>query len=287
MSGQDARGLMSAPYKLLAVDLDGTLLDPSGRPHARDVEALRTLAGTGVAITIITGRLYSGTRHSAEVLGLAGPVACVDGSHVVSAATHTTLFHRGIRGDAALRLRDCIERHGPAAFLFAGDAVIHDAAGAPYVAYVTNWSNELTRVESVIDDGAWKGDAGVTAVVGVGTMEQIVGAAEDIGRDLAGAAQVATFPTRQIEGSWGMVVRAAGGDKGSALAWIANHHGIPMAQTVAVGDWINDVPMLAAAGRSFAMGQALPEVRQAATDVLEETVVEGGGIARAIELAFG
>jgi len=278
---------MTSRYKLLAVDLDGTLLDVRGEPHEADVRAIRALEQTGVAITIITGRLYSGTRRAAAALEIAGPVACVDGSHVVDAASHTTLFHRGIHGDPARKLRDSIARRGPAAFVFARDAVVHDEAGKPYIEYVTTWSNELTVVDSVVGHDAWEHDEGVTAVVAVGSMQQIIGAAEDIARELPGAAFVATFPTRRIEGAWGMVVRASGGDKGSALAWMASHYEVEIAETVAVGDWLNDVPMLAAAGRSFAMGQAPEPVRKVATDVLDETAMEGGGIARAIERAFG
>ena len=54
-----------------------------------------------------------------------------------------------------------------------------------------------------------------------------------------------------------------------------------------VGDWINDVPMFLVAGRSYAMGQAPDEVKRAATFVLEETSEAGGGVARAVEEAFG
>lgn len=274
-------------YKLVAVDLDGTLLDIRGNPHADDVRALRAAQGTGVHVTIITGRLYSGTRRAAEILGVKGPVACVDGSHVVSATTHTTLFHHAIAGSHAIKLRDVIDTHGAAAFLFAGDAVVHDEQGDGFIEYVTTWSTELVRVKDVSEHHAWEHHAGVTAVVCVGSMQQIIGAAEDIGKHLAGVTQVATFPTRRVEGSWGMVVRANGGTKGSALRWIAEHHGVDVKETIAIGDWMNDVPMLEIAGRSFAMGQAPAAVKSVATDVLEETALEGGGVARAIKIALG
>lgn len=273
--------------KLLAVDLDGTLLDPSGAPHARDVEAIRAVQALGVIVTIVTGRLYSGARRAAEVCGIRGPVACVDGSHVVRADTHKTVFHHGIRGHHATKLRETFARRGPAAFVFARDAVIHDDAGAPYLSYVATWSTELTRTERVTTHHAWEHEDGVTAIVAVGSMQQIVGAAEDIHRDLPGATQVATFPTRRGDTSWGMVVRATGGDKGTALAWLADHHGLGIEETVAVGDWMNDVPMLERAGRSFAMGQAPALVKEKATDRLTETCETGGGVARAIEIAFG
>jgi Cof subfamily protein (haloacid dehalogenase superfamily) len=272
---------------LLAVDLDGTLLDPSGRPHAKDVRALRALVKAGVPVSILTGRLYSGTRATVEALDIAGPVGCVDGSHVVDAATHTTVFHHGIRGPHALTLRDGMASSGPATFLFARDTVVHDAAGDPYLSYVSTWSTDLRRASRVVEHELWAAEDGVTAVVGVGTSEQIGDAVEIIKTRLAGVAQVAMFPIRRVRGSWGMVVRASGGTKGTALEWLAKHHRISMKQTVCVGDWLNDLTMFAVAGQSFAMGQAPDEVKRAATHVLTETNEMGGGIAKAIERAFG
>ena len=56
---------------------------------------------------------------------------------------------------------------------------------------------------------------------------------------------------------------------------------------VAVGDWVNDVPMFEVAGRSFAMGMAPDAVRAKATDVLDRPAGSGGGIAEAIRRAWG
>ena len=57
--------------RLLALDLDGTLLEAAtGRPHERDARAVRAAIAAGVRVTLVTGRLYSGTRGTAEALGL-------------------------------------------------------------------------------------------------------------------------------------------------------------------------------------------------------------------------
>src|SRR5688500_18572432 len=74
-------------FRLLAVDLDGTLIDAAGAVHAPDREAIAALAAKGIPTTIITGRLFSGTRRIAGDVGTTGPVACVDGCHVVEAAS--------------------------------------------------------------------------------------------------------------------------------------------------------------------------------------------------------
>lgn len=279
------------PYKLLALDLDGTLLDHAGEANDEDVSAIKKLKARGIRVTILTGRLFSGARPSAELLGIDGPVGCADGSHVVHVKGSKTLLHHGIRGRAADRLRDSLDRNNLVAFLFAEDAIVHDERGADYLPYVRTWSTDFRYVHRVTEHALWDSRLGMTAVVALGREANIGRTVADIQRDETEAMQVAMFPFgRDPEKSrehWAMVARAAGGTKGTALAWMAAHHGIDMTETVCVGDWLNDVPMLSCAGRSFAMGQAPDEVKKSATDVLSRTIQMGGGIAEAIERAFG
>ena len=277
----------AGPYKLLALDLDGTLLDHAGEANEEDVHAIKKLKARGVKVTILTGRLFSGTLPSAELLGIDGPVGCADGSHVVQVKGKKTLLHHGIRGRAADRLRESLDRNDLVAFLFAEDAIVHDERGADYLPYVRTWSTDLRYAHRVTEHALWDSREGMTAVVALGREASIGRTVADIQRDETEAMQVAMFPFRRDGEHWGMVARAAGGTKGTALAWMASHYGISVAETVCVGDWLNDVPMLQSAGRSFAMGQSPKEVKSAATDVLDRGIERGGAIAEAIERAFG
>jgi len=274
-------------YKLCAVDLDGTLLDPTGVAHEKDMGALRGLLAKGIPVTIVTGRLYSGTRPTAEKLGLRGPVACVDGSHIVSAETHKTLHCHAFSGKRALALRDAMEQSRAATFLFAQDQVVYDTDGIPYLGYVSTWSTSLVAAGRTAAHPFWEADEGVTAVVAVGDRSQIQSAVDAIATHVGEHAQVAMFPAKNVEDRWGMIVRASGGDKGTALRFVADHYGVALEHVVAIGDWINDIPMLKVAGRSFAMGHAPAAVKSEASDRLEHTSISGGGVARAVELAFG
>jgi Cof subfamily protein (haloacid dehalogenase superfamily) len=276
--------------RLLAVDLDGTLLDKSGQPHARDVNALRAALEHGVHVSIVTGRLYSGTRGIAGLLGLRSAVGCADGSHLVHALDHRTLLHHGIEGAELERLRGAIGGAGQrmATFVFASDAIGYDAAGEPFVEYVTTWSTDLRPNHDVLAHDLWRTKGGVTAVIALGSREDVDGIQSAL---LEGRATVraVTFPLLRSahRGMWALFARASLGTKGTALAWIADHLKVALEDTVCVGDWINDVPMFEVAGRSFCMGQAPAEVKAKASRVLEETVETGGGIARAIADAFG
>jgi hydroxymethylpyrimidine pyrophosphatase-like HAD family hydrolase len=275
--------------RLLGVDLDGTLLDKNGQPHGSDMRALRAALEAGVRVSIVTGRLYSGTRAVADLLGLRGAVACADGSHLVQAGSHATLLHLGVRGVEATTLRGVLGRAKLALFVFAKDAIGHDLAGMPFLGYVSTWSNDVRIAADALEHEFWRAEDGVTAVVALGTREQVAEAVREIMDQLAHALLVAMFPLRRGPhiGTWALIVRAAGGTKGTALRFIAQHEGVALEDTVCVGDWVNDVPMFEVAARSFVMGQAPDEVKAKATDVLEETTEQGGGVARAVAEAFG
>ena len=275
------------PFKLIAIDLDGTLLNHQGEAAEEDIKALKRAKARGIHVTILTGRLYSGARPSAAQIGIEGPVGCADGSHIVEVKGEKTLLHHGIRGRAAERLRTSLERNDLVAFLFAEDAIVHDERGADYLPYVRTWSTDLRYAHRVTEHALWDSEAGMTAVVALGREANIGRTVADIQRDATESMQVAMFPFRREGEHWGMVARASGGTKGTALEWIARHYGVSIAETVCVGDWLNDLAMLSAAGRSFAMGQAPDEVKASATDTLERTIEKGGGIAEAIEKAFG
>ena len=176
-----------------------------------------------------------------------------------------------------------------ATFVFARDAIGHDAAGAPYVGYMSTWSTDVRVTDDVYEHDLWAAEEGVTAVVALGPREPLEQAVRQLQREAPDAVFVALFPLRRGPhgGTWAVMVRAGAVTKGTAVRWIAEREGVSLADTVCVGDWINDVPMFEVAGRSFAMGQAPDEVKSAATDVLTETAEAGGGVATAIERAFG
>lgn len=273
-------------YKLLAVDVDGTLLRRDGSIHPADIGAVARLRAEGVPVTIVTGRLYSGTRAIACSLGLCGPIACVDGSHIVDLGDGRALYVRVIAGEDATVLRDILHRHRIASFLFAQDTIIHGPDGEPYIEYVRSWSPNLDFVARVSEHPFWEHELGLMAVVGIGEEPEVLAAADALRSQLDQAAVVVTFPVMRAR-LFAILVRAAGPTKGTALAWLADYHRCTPEEVVAVGDWINDVPMFQVAGRSFAMGQAPAGVKAMATDELVADSQGGGGIAEAILRAWG
>lgn len=274
---------------MLVTDLDGTLLDPTGHVHRSDAEAIALLRRRGVPVSICTGRMYSGTRLIAQQLGIEGPVACVDGSHIVHVGTRRSLFTATLDRAAAEKLRQWLAQVRLASFAFASDAIVHDPTGQRYLSLLRTWSERMLAVKSVTSLEGWSTLQDISAVVALGDKSEVdavvFGMNEGQSAPFGSQLQMVTFPLRGpgVANCWALLVRRADTDKGTAIEWLAKYHGVTVDRVVAVGDWINDVPMFKVAGKSFVMSQAPAEVREAATFVLTAHSQVGGGIREAAE----
>jgi Cof subfamily protein (haloacid dehalogenase superfamily) len=268
-------------YRLLALDLDGTLLRRDQRVDERDIAAIAEVQAAGVTVTIVTGRLHSGSTGAARACAIEGAIACVEGSHLVEIATGRTLAHHGMSDADAAIVRGAFANHGLSSFVFDADGIHHDHAGAPYAGYISTWSPNLRIVEQ---DIVWQ--TVPLAAVAVGD-EPAVAAAYAALRPHAERLFGVHFPIYAYPGKHSLLVRTAGPTKGTALAELCRMAGCSLAEAVAVGDWVNDVPMFEVAGRSFVMGNAPDAVCAKATDVLLQPAGSGGGIAEAIRRSWG
>jgi hypothetical protein len=273
-------------YRLLAVDLDGTLLRSDGHVDPKDIAAIGELRAAGVTVTIVTGRLRSGAQSAADQCGIAGAIACMEGSHLVELASDRTLAHHPMPAAVTERLRAAFGGHGLASFVFEHGGIHHDAAGEPYAPYVRTWSPRMQLVEEALDAGAWANEP--LAAVAIGDAGDVAAAFAELktGRD-DGELFAVSFSVSACPGKHAILARAHGPSKGTALAELCRGAGVTLAEAVAIGDWVNDVPMFEVAGRSFCMAGAPDAVRSKASDALSRVAGTGGGIAEAVRRAWG
>jgi Cof subfamily protein (haloacid dehalogenase superfamily) len=268
-------------YRLLALDLDGTLLRSDQRVDDRDIAAIAELQAAGVTVTIVTGRLHSGSTEAARACAIEGAIACMEGSHLIDLATNRTLVHHGMSDADAALVRGVFTDHGLPSFVFDAQGVHHEHAGAPYARYIRTWSPNLRVLEQ---DVVWQ--TVPLAAVAIGD-EAVIAEAYAVLRGHADRLFSVHFAMYSHPGKHALLVRVAGPTKGTALAELCRMAGCSLAEAVAVGDWVNDVPMFEVAGRSFVMGNAPEAVCAKATDVLVQAAGTGGGIAEAIRRSWG
>jgi len=278
--------------RLLALDLDGTLVRRDGSVHPDDRAALARVRAAGVAVGLVTGRLFSGVRALAEDLGIDTPLVCAEGAEVVDPRTGGVIRHRRIDGEAARALHALLAPRPVQVFLLAEDRLHHDGAGRPLARFVRNWTPALCEVPDVRALPHWQGVPGISTLVVTGTpaaADEALAAVRASGRFSCDGFAVRRAPGAADDAPLqrGLLVRAPGVDKGSGLADLCEAVGCSLAESVAVGDWVNDVPMFRAAGRSFVMGGAEPEVRAAAGEELRAQIWQGGGVAEVVARVWG
>jgi hypothetical protein len=268
---------------MLVLDLDGTLLTADRKVAEADVRAARALLDAGVVVTIATGRLFGGTRWVAEALGIEGPVAVMNGCEVLDVRTGAPLFGAYVEPPVPAAFRDVLSEHALSSFLFESGGIHYGAPSAHLSPYLGIWSDTLLHHDDVHATAPWAHSREVVAVSACGPVER-VSAARTALAPLLGELHVAVqFQTFHGDG---FLELRRDEDKGTAIERLAAHHGLEVGDVVAVGDWINDVPMLRRAGRSFAVAHAHPEAVAAAGEQLRASR-EGGVVAELAARVWG
>jgi hydroxymethylpyrimidine pyrophosphatase-like HAD family hydrolase len=287
---------MSPRYALLALDLDGTLLDPAGRVSDRNLAAVRAARDAGLAVVVCTGRGLVECRHVLDRIEQADPVVIAGGSMLACPVTGRTL-HRfpmdpslvgdaveHITGDghAALVLKD---RHAAGFDYF---VITHDRAPLDPV---TRWWFDALRVEVRLA-GSLEQDNHPEHTVRVGLCapgRRSAGVAARIRESFDGRAILHYFPAVAPGGNpddpddQALILELFDPrvSKWTAVSWLAAHRNIPPERIAAIGDQINDVPMIRHAGLGIAMGNAIDEVKAAAKRSTLDNARDG--VAHAVE----
>lgn len=269
--------------RLIALDLDGTLLRHDGAVDPRDVDAIARARAEGVHVTIATGRIASGALPVAAQLDLDVTLVCAEGAVLVDPRSGEIVAHEPMERAITETITRTFGAHDLDAFWFLHDEIHGERGGADMLRYVQTWSPQITLHDDLTASSAWEAQRHlVTMAVGFGTEAAVADARESVTTTHGDALLAITFPATRATDRWTLLTRSARTDKATGLAKVARALGVHAREVAVVGDWLNDVPMFRWAGRSFAMGQSPDEVAQHATDRLQATSRTGGGVAEAI-----
>ncbi len=266
--------MLTSEPRLVALDLDGTLLDPSGAVTNRARGAVRALQDAGVRVVIATGRSPWSAAPIARALGLAGPQILMQGGLIADPEG----------GEA------CWSARQPEALVLEELAFAREHAAVPILGFHEGY--RALPLDPEVLELSWP-------TYGEGAHLRIVDSLEAAAADGPIRTFLFTSPLRhravadaairqfgdRASITWGdefgIELLAAGVSKGAALRRVAGRAGIPMAAVAAVGDGRNDLEMLAVAGHSAAMSTASAPVRATAQMVVPANGDEGALLALA------
>lgn len=269
---------MNHPYRMIAIDIDGTLLCPRGTVRPRTRAAIHKAVGAGIAICFATGRSWRESRAIIKDVGHHSSAVFATGALIVDTQANLTLQRRLMDGELARQVSAFFESHGQSV-LALQDA---DAAGVDYLvtedtplhAETRQW---LTMTQTAVHR---RGDLG-TATHQHTVRVSIVAGAKDVEKCQQGL--IAQFGPRVVSQS--LVVPSNGirvlevfgpaVNKWQGVLDVAALHDVAAHQIAAVGDDVNDLSMITQAALGVAMGNAPPHVRSAAHRTIGHNHADG------------
>jgi Cof subfamily protein (haloacid dehalogenase superfamily) len=247
---------MPAP-QVIATDLDGTLLGPGRIFTDRTRAALRAARERGVAVVAVTARPQRVFDEWTDLASVLDAAICANGALTYAPAQRSVLAVRALEPETAALAAKTLKAALPS-MRFAvetGDEVLAEAA--------------YTRTDSVGDSRSYRPTFAEVLAAAPRIVKVLAYVADGDANALLDIARTLDLPGVAVWYSGGsglLELSAAGVSKAEALAdWCAGR-GVGPEAVVAFGDAPNDVPMLAWAGRSFAVANAHPEAVAAASD---------------------
>jgi Cof subfamily protein (haloacid dehalogenase superfamily) len=243
----------AAQIRLVAIDLDGTLLNDSKQVSDQTVEALRCLPGQGVRTVIASARPPRSVRHIYQRLGLDTWTINYNGALIWDEPLKRVVFHQPMECDV---VREIIDR---ARLLFDGVLVGCEVLDRWFTdreeqTYLTE-TGRMFRPDGVMPLAQFCNQP-ITKLLLLGEPALLKGI-EHVFFDFPQVSAVRADPEL-------IQVMDRRASKAAALKLVAGHYGVPMRQVLAIGDAANDVPMLQAAGIGVAMNNAHLAVKSAA-----------------------
>ncbi|ALS23923.1 MULTISPECIES: Cof-type HAD-IIB family hydrolase [Paenibacillus] len=241
-------------YKMLAIDIDDTLINDKKQITEGTKQALSAAVSQGVIVTLATGRMYASAKQLAAELSLNVPLITYMGSLVKNALDGQVLYERTVPLDAARAI-----------FEFCRDRGLHLQTYVDDVLYVQE-SNEkaeayaaLSKIPYTVYPDFEKLVLMPSAKLLIIDDSEVLDRIAPSLRELAGGSVHMTKSKPHF-----LEIVHAEGTKGHALSHLAQHFGLELSQVIAIGDSWNDREMLEVAGLGVAMGNAVDALKEIA-----------------------
>lgn len=261
-------------FRLVVADLDGTLLDPCGGVSARTRATAARLRERGIPLVLATARRLIGAAPIAAALELNGPLILYDGALVRQYPSgrrlHADRLPAAVGQDAA----EILAAHGLRPIAQHGDSgteslVLGPAHDARYDAeYLARFN---THVHEVPLHALCRGRPDALRLVAFGPLDRLTAAARAVAPLGCGwqLLPMGNYGTSELS------IFSPTASKANATSWLARQRGIEMAEVLAIGDGINDVSLLSAAGCGVVMGNACEQARAVADTIAPPNDADG------------
>jgi Cof subfamily protein (haloacid dehalogenase superfamily) len=270
--------MTSPTYRMIAIDLDGTLLSPEGRVTERAKAAVHNCLSAGLLVCFATGRNWTESKTVLDAVAHYDSAVFVGGAHVVDTKQQVTLHRTMMHSRLAAEVCRDLESSGHAVLALqdTGTAgvdylITADVALNPATAHwMRVTAAKVHRVPSLAD---YRHEHTIRVGI-VAEPDEVARVEKELAEKFGERIMMMSIRVPQA-GVTVLEVFDPAVNKWEGIMHVARRHGITAEQIIAIGDDVNDVPMLTRAGLGVAMGNARPEIQAIAKRVIGHNKDEG------------
>ena len=257
--------------KLIASDMDDTLLNHDNKISERNANAIRSALDKGVVFMIATGRMFCSARPYALDLGLDVPLVTYNGALVKAAKSGEVFYEHKLNYDTALEVLAYCKEHKYYAQVYIGDDILVDKKG--------KWSDKYSEIIGVpiteIGEAVYEIKEAPYKILVMTETEDFQAAWKSFAEKFAGKIVVTSSRDNFLE------LMEPGVNKWEAVKAVAESYNIKPEETMCIGDSNNDLAMIKNAGIGVAVGNAKDSVKEHAKIVTASN--NDDGVAMVVE----
>lgn len=273
-------------YKLLCLDMDGTVLNDDKKVSEENLKAIKKAHTLGIKIAICTGRLFANARVYADIFGIEAPIIASNGAYIRDKGSDDVIYKCVLGKEKASKLYSIVEKYGFVLFFNECDSVISSKKFDDDKNIYVKMNKELPEdrrvrllyTEDMFETISNEGDEILKCIcidenaIKTKNYEKLNEARKEVLK--AGGFEIASSFRNNFE------VMCDGVSKGRAAKVLADFYGISKDEVMCIGDNENDLSMIEYAGMGVAMGNAEESVKKAANYITDTN--NNSGVAKAI-----
>lgn len=273
---------MILKYKLIAMDMDGTLLNSKKEVTEYTKDVLRRAAKEGVKLVVCTGRIFTSAKSYARIIGTKAPIIASNGAYIREKDREEVIYEKYINKDTLIKIIKVSREWGFYPHIYTTDTIYSEKLIHSSLNY-TRWNETVPEDEKInikivdrLDDVVNKEGENFLKVVVMANENEIV-RLQELKKYIRENMDVSVFSS-YINNFEVMDKEVS---KGRALKILADYFGINKEEIICFGDNENDKTMFEFAGFPVAMGNAEEEIKKIAAYVTDTN--DNDGVAKAIE----
>lgn len=279
-SEKEVKGLIKMAYRLICIDMDGTLLNEKGEVPLENQKALQEAHKKGVTIALSTGRNYRCASIFSDMIGVSGPVIAANGAQIGTREQKEPIFISVMSKESLTQFYRIAEKYPMTTYFMTDWGIISNidlAEDHPYKVLNRSLPEDAKLRLEVVEDfyeAFERFDGEILKAICIEGKEK--GKLTNLRKELE------ALDCYELVASWhdNVEIMNKGVSKGEGVRRLAEHLGIQQHEIMCMGDSENDLSMIKYAGLGVAMGNASDEIK-AAADYVTDTNIQAG-VAKAV-----